>query len=142
MADVDVLELAQALKLAIEETAPIKQVHISRYDAKTPFNPTGRKAHQRPKLTCKFVQNGEPAHASKMFDAEIEAVNKLKPGRYINRKVEVIERFDGGEREIEIRYSNATPQQRMENKNYWGNLTDLVTKILAEQKAGEAKRAA
>jgi len=131
---VDIKELAQAIKAAVEETAPIKQIHISRYNAETPFNPKGTKAHLRPKLTCTFLQNGGRVLPSHLFDAEIHLINKVKPGRYINRLVEIVERVENGEREIDLRYSNASAQQRMENKNHWRDLTELLEKVVAEQK--------
>jgi hypothetical protein len=131
---VDVKELAQAIKEAVEETAPIKQVHISRYRAKTPFNPTGAKRAQRPKLNCTFFQNGDKPNPTRLFDEEIELINGLKPGRYINRVVEVVEKIEGGERAVEIRYSNKTPEQRFENKNHFRSLLELLRLIHAEMK--------
>jgi len=129
---VDVSELAQAIKAAVEETAPIKQVHISRYVAKTAFNPTGAK--KRPKLNCTFLQNGYEPPTDKMFDEEIELVNQLRPGRYLDRKVEVIERIEGNERSIELRYSNGTVEQRMEMKNIARSLREMLRLIVSEQK--------
>lgn len=131
---VDVSELAAAIKSAVEETAPQKQVHISRYTGRTPFNPTGAKRAARPKLNCTFVQNGGKVVASRLFDAEIALINKLKPGRYLDRKVEVVERIENGEKEIELRYSNSSVEQRMEMKNVARSLEEMLTKIIAEQK--------
>ncbi len=130
---VDIQELAQAIKTAVEETAPIKQVHISRYKAKTAFNPTGDKKN-RPKLNCTLFQNGGRINPSKLFAREIELVNQVKPGRYLDRKVEIVERIENGEKSIDIRYSNSSVQQRMELKNVFRNLTELLEKVIAEQK--------
>lgn len=129
---VDIGELAQAIKSAVEETAPIKQIHISRYVAKTPFNPTGSK--KRPKLNCTFLQNGGRVHPGRLHNEEIELINQLKPGRYFDRKIEVVERIENGEREIDLRYSNGSIEQRMEMKNVARNLREMLHGILDQQK--------
>lgn len=131
---VDVMELAQAIKLAVEETAPIKQVHISQYRGKTPWNPTGKRPHERPKLRGEFLQNGRKMYAERMSDREIELLNQIRPGRYVNRKIEVIERVMNDESTIEIRYNNGSPDQRSELKNEVRNLTEMLERIVAEGK--------
>lgn len=133
---VDVKELAQAIKAAVEETAPIKQVHISRYSAVTPFNPTGKKV--RTKLNCNFTQNGARVNIARLTDEELELINKLKPGRFFERRVEVVERIENGERDIDIRYNNATNEQRMENKNLFRNLRELLQGCVDQQKPVKA----
>lgn len=128
----DIQALAGAIGQAIEETAPIKQIHISRYKAQTPFNPTGNK--QRPKLNGKYWQNGYPLRPQHMTDEEITLANQIRPGRYFDRIVEVVERHENGEREVEIRYSNATVEQKMNNKNQFRNFKELCEGILTESK--------
>jgi hypothetical protein len=136
----DIQALANALKGAVEETAPIKQIHISRYVAKTPFNPEGKKKHERSKLKCEFLQNGFKPNVGMLFDAEIDLINQLKPGRYLDRKVEVIERNEAGKRSIELRYDNASIEQRMEMKNVARSLGEMLEKIVAEQKPTKAAK--
>jgi hypothetical protein len=129
------MDLAQAIKLAVEETAPVKQVHVSQYRGKTPWNPTGKKAHERPKLRGEFYQNGQRMFEDRLTEQEIGLLNKIRPGRYVNRKVEVIERQSNGEIAVEIRYSNATPDLRSELKNECRNLVEMLERIIAENKS-------
>lgn len=137
---VDVMDLAQAIKLAVEETAPMKQIHISQYRGKTPWNPTGKRPHERLKLRGEFYQNGHRMVADKLSEKEIELLNQIKPGRYIKRKVEVIERNSGGEVGVEIRYSDATADLRSELKNEFRNITELCERIIAEHKTPVAAK--
>lgn len=139
VSSVDVKELAQALKEAIQETAPIQQVHISRYVAKTPFNPTGSKT--RPKLRGLFLQNGGRMVEDRLTNDEITLLNKIRPGRYLDRRVEVIERTENGETSVEIRYSNASMEQRLELKNRARNLKEMLQGILDEQKPSKEEKA-
>lgn len=132
---VDVQELAQAIKSAVQETAPTQQVHISQYRGRTPWNPTGKRPHERPKLRGEFMQNGQRMIADRLSEKEIGLLNQIKPGRYIGRKVEVIERQSNGEVAVEIRYNNATADQRSELKNEFRNLAELCERIIAEHKA-------
>lgn len=128
---VDISELAQAIKSAVEETAPVKQVHISRYVATTPFNPTGDK--RRVKLTREVFQNGIRVQPEFLHTEEIELLNKVKPGRYIGRRVEVIERGEGEEKNLEFRYRNQSIEQRLELKNHFRNFAEMLRLIVAEQ---------
>jgi hypothetical protein len=136
----DIALLAKAITDAVTEASPVKQVHISKYKAITPWNPTG--ALRRPAMNAKFLDNGSEIPDWKVTDEDIALLNQLKPGRYLDRKLEVIERNDnGGARTVEIRYSNKNVGQRMEMKNYGRNFTELLQNIVTEQKpkAGTAK---
>lgn len=133
-ANVNVLELAQAIKMVVEETAPVKQVHISQYRPKSPWNPAGKRQHERPHLRGEFLQNGQRMIEDRLSEKEIELLNKIRPGRYINRKVEVIERQSNGEVTVEIRYNNQTADQRSELKNEARNLTEMLQRIVDEAK--------
>lgn len=134
----DVQGLAQAIRTAVEETAPQKQVHISRYIAQTPWNPTGTRV--RPELRGRFFQNGRLIQDDRLTADEINKLNKLKPGRYFDRKVEVLERSENGDVTVEIRYSNKSMEQRMEMKNLARNLNELLDGILAETKPEKAAK--
>lgn len=129
---VNVRELAVALKEAIQETAPVVQEHISRYRGATPFNPSGAQEHERPQLRGTFLQNGSKMSMPFLSDNEINLLNQLKPGRFIGRKVEVVERVENGEVTVEIRYSNGTNEQRLEMKNEVRNLAELLERCIAE----------
>lgn len=135
--NVDIQSLAKAITEAVAEASPVKQVHISRYKAETPWNPTGNK--RRLQMNAKFYQNGSQIRDWHVTDEDIALLNQLKPGRYVDRKVEVIERNENSDRSIEIRYSNETIGQRMELKNHFRNFTELLQSIVTEQKPGKAQ---
>lgn len=127
---VDIDKLANAITNAVAEAGPVKQIHISRYTAKTPWNPTGSK--QRPKMRCRFFQNGFEIREAFVTDEDIDRLNKIRPGRYLNRKVEVIQRNEHGNESMELRYSNATIEQRMELKNEARSLSEMLKRIVSE----------
>lgn len=131
-ASVDITALAKAITEAVAEASPVKQVHISRYRAQTPWNPTGEL--RRRKMEARFLQNGIELRDWHITDEDIDLLNQIKPGRYMDRKVEVVERNENGSRTVEIRYSNQSIGQRMEMKNYARNFTELLQNIVTEMK--------
>ena len=122
------------------ETGPIKQIPITKYRTKTPFNKKGLKPTARPQMTRTYIQNGNQIPPWAVTDEDIEALNQLKPGRYVSRKVEVIERLlDNGEpANVEIRYNDSTADHRFELKNYFRSFSELLRLILDEQREGAA----
>jgi hypothetical protein len=91
----------------------VQQVPLAKARIITPWNPTGKKNHERLRLTRNTYQNGARVVAERLTEEEIAAFNKLKPGRYgVDRKLVVIKRNDGS---IELRYPNRSIEERMEN---------------------------
>lgn len=128
----DITELAEALKFAITESSPVQQVHISRYKPITPWNPTG--SVRRVPMNGKYFQNGSEIQEWRVTDEDITLLNQLQPGRYMGRKVEVVERNADGDRSVDIRYSNKDVGQRMDMKGLARNFTELLQNIVTEQK--------
>ncbi|HEX6272887.1 MAG TPA: hypothetical protein VFZ53_07605 [Polyangiaceae bacterium] len=121
------------------QTGPIKQIPITRYKNRNVFNPSGNR--KRPEFTRDYYQNGKQLDAAVQFNADIENLNRLKPGRYLNRTVEVIERLqdNGAPAQIEIRYPNATADDRFAMTKYFRSFGELLTLILAEQTLPESR---
>jgi hypothetical protein len=144
---INVDQLAQSIAKGITEaasqTGPIRQVPITRYRGRTVFNPTGAPPHKRPQFTRDYYQNGKQLEAHVQFDKDIVMLNQLKPGRYLDRKVEVIERYseNGEANQLEIRYPSATPDDRFAMTKYFRSFTELLERILAEQNAPPSARA-
>lgn len=123
---------------ATSQTGPIKQISRGAYKAITPWNPTGAKDRSRVKFARAYWQNGALIQRWQVTDEQVQQLNQLRPGRYLDRRVEVIERAsdnNGDPAAVEIRYDNATAEQRFENKNVFLNFGDLLRKIVAEQGA-------
>lgn len=120
---------------------------------------TGMTAMTRPKVTigqyqaahrrkvklafAEAYQNNKPIDINVLTDGEVEWLNKVhRPGRYIERRVEVIVNDqDPSARILYIRYSDRTPDQRMENARFWKSFTELCQKIVVEQDVIEENEA-
>lgn len=107
----DVEKLANAITGAIEKTGPRRFVPYGQESRVTPFNPTGKRNRT---LRRKMYQNGNPLFVRHLTDKEIELLDKIKPGVYLQGKVTVVETFDGVDTIVYIRYKNRTSDQRNE----------------------------
>jgi hypothetical protein len=128
---------ADALAKAVAELAPRKFVQFGRHDARTVFNPTGKRNRQ---LTRPTFQNGYRVQVDTCSDEEIALFDQLKPGSYLNKLIRVIliDDQDGGQ--LHINYPNKTADQRMQVAaqvtGYPGAKTgfeSMLRKIVAEQ---------
>lgn len=130
----------QAVIEAIKSLVPQQQVSFAKFTTKSSFNPTGKRRTM--KRIC--YQNGYRCNVKTLFDEEIALIERLKPGRYINNLVTVtLERNpDGGEDKVYIHYSNSTPDQRMNFKNYVRSFVSLLRKCVNESDARVAARKA
>ena len=134
--------IAKGIVQAGNETGPIKQVPVTKYRNKTIYNPEGLLVYQRPQFTRDYYQNGKLISVDVCTPVEIAILEKLKPGRYLNRLVEVVERdAEGSEmRSLEVRYPSATHDQRIAASKVFTSFTELLRKLLNEQETlAEAK---
>ena len=129
--------IAAGITQAANQTGPVKQIPITKYRTKTPWNPKGLKPAARPQFARAYWQNGHPVELWHVTDEDVRNLNLLKAGRYIDRKVEVVVRLaeNGQAPACEIRYSNATADQRFELKNLFRNFSELLRLIVEEQEA-------
>lgn len=116
------------------EAGRVQQVPISKVINRTPWNPEGKKNHERVRLTRNSFQNGIRVSPERLTEDEIRAFNKLKPGRYgppgQERKWVVVKR---GDDYIDFRYPNKTIEERMElQKHATGGIIGLLN-IVNEQ---------
>jgi len=91
------------------------------------------------KLKQPFYQNGVMVRVDQLTDEQVELVNQLKPGRFNNRKWEIVRRRD---RSIDFRYPNKTIEQRMQNASQAKDLTGMLQMILTEAETQKARRKA
>lgn len=92
-----------------------------------------RKYGKKVRLTRTCYQNGYGIDNTRLTDEETELLNKLvRPGKYMDRKVEVIVRPEP-DNTLEIRYSDKRVDQRIELSHYFRSFKELLTKLIAEQ---------
>lgn len=108
---------------------------------KVSFGEYARRHARKVKLARESFDNGYRLSDDSLTDREIELLNQITTsGRYLKRKVEVIVRNEGrpiAEQVVEIRYSNKTPDQRMENTSLFRSFEDLLKQIVMEQEVNE-----
>ncbi len=91
-------------------------------------------AKGRVKLTRVCSQNGYGMQEATLSNEEIKLLNRItRPGRYIDRMVEVLVRNEGGEEEVEFRYSNKSVDQRFALRAKFRTLVEMLTLILEAQ---------
>ncbi len=90
------------------------------------------KGHVKLKRSCS--QNGYDMSEATLSNEEITLLNRVtRPGRYIDRMVEVVIRNEGGEEEVEFRYSNKSVDQRFASRAKYRTLVEMLTLILEAQ---------
>lgn len=125
--------IADGIAAGLQQMAPPKRIKpgSSLFDPKTPF-----RSKKGPVLKGDVYQNGIRLNQEQLTDHEIEQLNKItRPGRYINRIVEVVVSTDGGTMVKMIRYSDKEVDQRLELMSHWRSFTELVDLIVKEQSA-------
>ena len=80
-----------------------------------------------------------------IHDEEIELLNRIKPGKYLQNVVTVFEKQKGDKVHLHIVYANKTPDQRFTNSQLWSGkgkksaLQDMLEQI--DQEGGTAPSA-
>ena len=126
---VDIAALTQALVNAINSTRDVKVKPYQR-KKRNPYYPTDGS----PRLTLrrKCLQHGIEFDAEQLYNEDIDALNKIKPGRYCGGHVRVIKRKDGA---IDIDYPVRTSSDKLKLLSTFGitSITALLQRILAEK---------
>jgi hypothetical protein len=122
-------ELAQALVQAIETTKPPQKKTAITRKPNTPWTP--KDGSPKLKLKRKMYQHGILIDEDLVSNEEVELLNKLKPGLFLNGHVKVYRRRDRG---IDIDYPIKTAAQRLKLVNQFGirNLAELLQRCISE----------
>ncbi len=126
--------IADGIAAGIASTRP-KKVSFGEY--------TRRQNEGRSKLKRPSTQNGQLCPEATLSNVEIDLLNRVrKPGRYFDRKVEVVFLEDslGEPTSIDFRYSN-TKDRANELRGYYTSFEDMLTKIVAVQDSEAAEDA-
>lgn len=133
-------ELAKGIHRIAEhlETSTIPQVPLARFKPVGPFNPEGKRPHEKKKLKRQTFQNGFMVKEAILTEAEIEGFNKLTPGRYGPDRKWVVRVVRGGG--IELRFPNKTFEERMDFKNVAKNIGECLAICIKEAAERKERR--
>ena len=127
-------QLAQVLQTLID-SSPVKKVPYAKFKTRSPFNPTGRKDRE---LLRRCYQNGYAMKIETLRDAEIDLLNRVKPGRYITGQngekmvtIGIVQK--GGNTDLHIVYRNASVDDRFANKHEFRDLESLLQRCIEEE---------
>jgi len=127
-------EIGTAIALAMDKNNPKKVTYGQYLKRGTANHPLGLAS---PKFTRPYFQNGRLVPYAGVSDEVVTLLNSIThSGRYINRKVEVIVRENGGDgQSVEFRYKNGSIDERMDLKSEFRSFKEMVALIAAEQQA-------
>lgn len=128
--------IAQAFVTAFREAQKPEQTDYELLN-KSVYNPTGKPRPEYLKYESAF-QNGIKINPEFLTNEEISLFNRIKPGRYNDRKWEVVSR-DEGEKTIELRYPNKSQEERFDLIQKAPSLVAMLNLILSEQESKTAK---
>lgn len=122
-------DLVAALIQAIQATKPVEKKNPVTRKPGSPWHP--KDGSPKLKLKRKMYQHGLLMDADLLTNDEIDLLNKVKPGRYLDNWVKVIKRQDKG---INIDYPVKTVAQRLKLGSAFGvnSLTDLLKRLISE----------
>ena len=122
-------DLVAALVAAIQATKPIEKKNASNRKPGDPWQP--KDGSKKLKLKRKMYQHGLLIDPDMSTNEEIELMNQIKPGRYLQDWVKVIRRRDRG---IDIDYPVRTSAQRLRLVSQHGIRTfkELLERIIEE----------
>ena len=129
------IDVASAVKQLVERQEAVRQIPYNEIKPVTPWNPEGKR--DRLKLKNEVFQHGYWLNPIMMTEKTIGLFNQLKPGRYFGRKIEVSRKHDGT---LNITWSNAKIEQRMEFAMKFPHIDDILEYIINERKEKEEKR--
>lgn len=133
--------IAESISKALTQHMGPRRLTVAEIgEAKTPFNPTGRKRE----LEKEFFQNFAPIQERYLSDGEIELLHQLVPGSYGTPElpIAVVEkkRLNGKSRIYIIHPDSKDDRLRL--KNYAPNFFLLLQKLVQEAKDQRAQRKA
>jgi len=122
-------ELAAAFAQAIELTRPVQKKNPFNRKVGTPWSPKDGSA--KVKLRRKVYQHGMPVENDMTTNEDLELMNRLKPGLFMDGHVKVLRRKDRG---LSIEYPIRTAAQRLKIASNFGitSFTKLLERLVEE----------
>lgn len=115
----------------IKATAPVRRKTIAEVPPSSVFNPEGKR--NRGTKRTMFI-NGLNAMTlmDTLHDDEIEALDKIQPGRYLGGLLTVVEKYDGPNQSLYLWYANRTSKQQSDLNAHGLTFGDRIRKAVAE----------
>lgn len=129
------LSIAENTEKREARAEAIRQIPYNEILPVSPWNPTGKR--DRVKLTRPTYLHGIIVNPLTHTEEEITLWNKIKPGRYIDRKVEVRMQQDGS---IDLSWPGAKTDARIEFYSRFPTLASLLQAVIAEREEKEARK--
>jgi len=107
----------------------VRKVPYANHKPRSAFNPQGKKKR---KLTRVCYQNGYVMNVVLLHDREIELLNTVQGGKYLNGLVTVKIDDRGSETTLNIIYKNKTVDERMALKSEFRNLKEFLERAVKE----------
>lgn len=119
-------------KATLEVQEKIRPIEITPKVRKSAFNPTGEKKEQ---LKRRIIFCSHEEDENSLTPEEIALYNQLQPGRYNNRKWEVVLHEGNGEKDtLQIRIPVSSQDDRMDLYINGGSLKQICERMIAEAK--------
>ena len=130
--------IAEAIAAGMAKNAPIRKMSYAEY-TKTGRG-RGPYGDGSVKMDRQYFQLGSRIMEHNVTNEEVELLNRLdRPGRYLDRLVEVIFQQDGPEEVVNIMWPCRTRDQIAHQQEKFNGLADLLRKIIAENEADDAE---
>jgi hypothetical protein len=129
------VRVAESMEKIVTRDESVRQLSYSEIKPTSPWNPEGKRV--RPKFTRNTYLHGILLNPLTHSEEEIHLFNKLKPGRYLDRKVEVQRNNEG---EINLQWAGAKNDMRIEMYTQYPSMTLMLRAIIAEREAKEERR--
>jgi len=107
----------------------VRKVPYANHKPRSSFNPAGKKKR---KLKRVCYQNGYVMNVVLLHDREIDLLNQLQGGKYLNGLVTVKVDDRGSESTLNIIYRNKTVDERMALKSEFRNLAEFLERAVKE----------
>lgn len=131
------LRIAQSMEKMMARDDRSRQLTITEILPVTPWNPEGKR--DRLTFTRPTFMHGIALNPLTHRESEIKLFNALKPGRYLDRKVEVQRGNDGS---INLKWEGGKIDKRIEMYSLYPDITTLLTAVIADRLTKEQKKKA
>jgi hypothetical protein len=135
MAELQTREDQLAALIAKATAAAVADAVVKVQEKTTPNEVRFIAPPDRPKLTRKTIFCGAIEEERRLSDEEILLYNQVTPGRYHNRRWEVIEREEGSDgKTVEIRIPVSTVDDRMQLPSLVNILKEMIQEAKTKAK--------
>lgn len=129
------LSISKNLSAQEERREATRQLGVHEVDPVSPWNPEGKRV--RKTFRRNTFMHGIALNPNTHTEEDIELFNKLKPGRYLGRRVEVQRDAQGG---INLTWAGKALDQRMQMYSEFPTTNAMLKAIVAERALKEEQR--